>query len=360
MSILTINVNNIVKNYQIVKGSLTSKTKVSCVVKADCYGLRVREIVPKLLQAGCDEFYIATLSEGIELRNIIGEKAQVFVLNGIDEGEEQNFHDYKLIPVLNNKSNIEIWCQYAKKINQKLPAILNIDTGMTRLGIEFSIAEKTINDIQKENLLEILYISSHLACADDTSHPLNKIQLNKFQSIANKYPQYKYSFANSAGFLLGKEYWYDQIRLGIILYGVNVSHHQGFTFFPVINLKSQIIQIYEVTDETTIGYCSTYRLKPGMITATIPVGYADGYFRCLSNKGFCCINGIKTPVIGNISMDLTTIDISSIPRDLQKIGQEVELIGTNISLETIASIANTISYEVLTSIGKRYKREYIK
>ena len=358
LSVLSINVANIVKNYKNIKNTVGKNTNVAAVVKSNCYGLGANKIVPELAKVGCNEFYVANVDEGIALRAVL-KSERIFILHGINKGEEYYFLKYKLIPVLNNKHQIEIWEANARTLKEKLPASLNIDTGMTRLGVAFDQSEQILDDLRNNDLINIIYISTHFACADETTNRMNEEQFKKFEKIIEKYPKYKYSFANSSGFILGKKYWHDQIRVGVILYGVNPSDNQKFIVNPVVELTSKIITIYDIKKENTVGYGASYNLKPEMITATMPVGYADGYFRSLSNKGYCYINDIKTPIIGNISMDLTTIDITNIPEHLRKIGQEIELIGKNISLETIASIANTISYEVLTSLGSRYRREYI-
>lgn len=356
LSTLKINVSNIVKNYQTLRDTMGDKVKTAAVVKADCYGLGANEISPALARAGCNEFYVATLDEGIALRNVLKSES-IFVLGGINKGEEAFFMQYNLIPVLNSEYQIELWERAAKN---KLKACLHVDTGMTRLGIEFSEIDDILLKLENRNLIDIVYIISHLACADNVSNKMNQEQFNKFQSIAKKYPQYEYSFANSAGVLLNKkEYLFDQVRPGISLYGCNPFNNNKNIITPVVELTSKIVQIYHVKEQESIGYNASYKLKPGMVTATIPIGYADGYFRNLSNKGFCYINDVKVPIIGIISMDLMSLDISAIPDPFKVIGQEVELIGKNISIETIAAMADTISYEVLTSLGSRARRMYI-
>ena len=330
--------------------------KTAAVVKANCYGLGYETIAPQLAHAGCDEFYVTTLDEGIALRQSLKNQS-IFILSGINKGEEAFFMQYNLIPVLNNQYQIDIWERAAKN---KLKACLHVDTGMTRLGIEFNKIDEILQELENHKLIDVVYIISHLACADNVSSKMNQEQFNKFQSIAKKYPQYKYSFANSAGILLDKkEYFFNQVRPGIALYGCNPFNKGNNIISPVVELKSKIIQIYHIKDEKSIGYNASYRLKPEMVTATIPIGYADGYFRSLSNKGFCYINDVRVPIIGIISMDLISLDITAIPDHLKVIGQEVELIGKNISVETIAAMADTISYEVLTSLGSRTLREYV-
>lgn len=359
LTTLQVNVTNIVKNYQRVVNIVGNKVNVAAVVKANCYGLGMMQIVPALEQEGCREFYVATLDEAISLRQLLKQDADIFVLLGVNKSEEEYFLQHNLIPVLNNQHQMQIWGDKARALGKKLLAALHVDTGMTRLGIPDNQFSEVLSASGAVDLFNISYIISHLACPGICDHPMNETQLNKFKQIRQSYPKYRYSFSSSAGVLLGQEYIFDQVRPGACLYGINVSEDQVLPLQPVVALTSRIIQVYRITNVQSVGYSASYQLEPGMVTATIPVGYADGYFRCLSNKGYCYIADIKVPIIGAVSMDVLSIDVTHVPEHLRQIGQKVELIGNNVSVETIASIANTIGYEVLTSIGNRYYKEYV-
>jgi alanine racemase len=363
-STLTINVPNIIRNYKSIREYVGEDVNVACVVKCDCYGLGMEQIALKIFNGGCKEFYVSELREGLHLRGLLP-TAKIYVLHGIEHGQEMEFLDAKLIPVLNNLYQIKIWTEVSKKIEKRLECSLHIDSGMMRIGIDCHIAEDVLNSILSEDTLEICYVLSHLACADDIDNKKNKLQLEFVESLKKKYPKLKYSFSNSAGILLGKEYHFDQVRPGIMLYGVSPYNGKSealpINLLPVVRLISKIIDIHGVIDKNmqqSIGYGATFKLEPGMTTATIPVGYGDGYARALSNQGYCYINGNRVNIIGNISMDLISIDISTIPAIDQRIGQEVELIGGSISIGEIANLAKTISHEILTSLGKRYARIY--
>jgi len=365
-SILSINICNILKNYKSIKKYVGEKTKVSAVVKCNCYGLGMAQIAPELCKAGCDEFYVANLTEGKALRKLL-KTVKIYVFDGVERGEEKEFLKANLIPVLNNAHQLEVWAKTAKNLGKKLRCSLHIDSGMTRTGVEFHLAFSVLDNLSKDKSLEVCYILSHLACADKPQNKMNSRQLAFVQGLQKKYPHFKYSFSNSAGIFLGKEYHFDQVRPGILLYGGSPCDSRlqelPIPLLPVVNLVSRIIDLHQIKDrdiQQSIGYNSTYNLKPGMVTATVPVGYGDGYTRKLSNKGCCYINGIKVNIIGNISMDLMCLDVSHLSKNLQKIGQEVELIGNNISIEKIASLADTINYEILTSLSERYIKKYIK
>ena len=363
-SILKINVSNIIKNYKAIKAYVGEQVNVAAMAKCNCYGLGMKRIIPEIFKEGCEEFYVANINEAITLRKLL-EKAKIYVLNGVERGEEKKFLNLKLIPVLNNLHQLKIWTRIARDCGRKLKCSLHIDSGMTRTGIDSYLVKTALDNISENRCLEVCYILSHLACADDVGNKMNERQLAMMQSLKRQYPNFKYSFSNSAGIFLGKEYYFDQVRPGIIIYGGTPydlnTRDIPISLLPVINLVSKIIDIHIIKDtaiQKSIGYSATYKLKPGMVTATIPIGYGDGYPRSLSNKGHCYINGIKVNIIGKISMDLICLDISKVPKQFQKIGQKVEVIGDHISIEEIASLANTTNYEILTSLSDRYKIKY--
>lgn len=355
---LTIKLSDLRKNYLFLQKVVGKNVKVAGVLKSDAYGLGAEEVSKALYKQGCREFYVDDPFEGKVLRESTGKEAVIFLLKGVFKGEEDLIKKYKLIPVLNNLEQIKIWEAYAKKKNKKLPCCIHIDTGITRLGIDTEQVDSIIHDIEKSGRLEIKYIISHLACADEQENKMNEAQLEKLKKIAKKHPKYKYSFANSAGIFLSKEMHFDQVRPGICLYGGTAGLAPREKIKPVVTLTSRIINICVKDPPTTVGYGASYKVATQQKIATISLGYADGIFRCLSNKGYCCINGIKTPYIGAISMRMATIDGTSVPDKDLKIGQEVEIIGKNISLETVAKLADTINHEVLTSLGKIFCKKY--
>ena len=360
-STLEINISNIVSNYKAIRKYVDKNVNVAAVVKCNCYGLSIAKVVPELFRSGCSEFYVANIYEGIAIRNAI-KTARIFILNGVGKGEEEEFLKFNLIPVLNNTYQINIWSKAAEYYNKKLLCVLQIDSGMTRTGVDVYMVKNVLDDIAKNKFLGVYYILSHLACAGNVGSDMNKRQLKVMQSLRNQYPHFKYSFSNSAGIFLGKEYLFDQVRPGTMLYGVNSSTKNiPINLLSVVRLTSKIIDIHYIKNtniQKTVGYGATYQLKAGMVTATIPVGYGDGYPRSASNKGYCYIENFKIPIIGEISMDLLCLDISNIPEQFQKIDQEVELIGDNISIKDLANLANTTRAEILTSLGSRYKIKY--
>jgi alanine racemase len=341
---LTINLSAITSNYKL----LSEKVKVAAVVKADAYGLGMAKVAPALFEAGAREFFVANLDEALSLRKILP-KCSIGVFHGLQKGEEREFSANNLTPVLNDIYQIKLWRQHA----DKLSCIVHFDTGMNRLGLSQNDVNTAV-DLLKN--LNVQYIMSHLACADEPQHPKNLQQLQKMQTIKAVFPNIPISLANSSGVFLGDEYLFDMARTGIAMYGGNPTPNTKNPMQNVVNLRSQILQIRNIDTAQTVGYGASYELKDGAKIATLPVGYADGYFRSLGNNSFCAIGGVKVPLVGRVSMDLITVDVSGLN---VSVGDEVEIIGDTITIDDVANAAGTISYEVLTNLGGRYFRKWV-
>ncbi|PIR31637.1 MAG: alanine racemase [Alphaproteobacteria bacterium CG11_big_fil_rev_8_21_14_0_20_44_7] len=343
MNKLYISLENIKHNYKLLKQRL-SASECAAVVKANAYGLGVDKVARALATAGCKKFFVATAEEAFELRSILPIE-EIFVFHGVQNGEAQDFVDKKIIPVLNNPNQLSRW-------EAKNPAAVHIDTGMTRLGFE-------IEDIDLLKGYNITLLMSHLACAESRQNPMNYNQLLEFDAAAKHLPYVHRSIANSYGIFLGKEFHYNLARPGIALYGGNPTPLQPNPMKQVIHISSQIIQIYEIKKPKTVGYGGLYKASAGSTIATIPLGYADGLPRNLSNRGKVYIENYQVPIVGRISMDLITIDISKLPINHQKIGQEVQIVGDKYTISDMAKDAGTVEYEILTRLGQRYKRIYV-
>jgi len=339
MPSLQINLSSIIANYQALQAKAGN---IAAVVKADAYGLGATKIATALQNAGCSEFYVATLNEALALQPHID--ASIYVFNGITDDNASEFANNNIIPVLNNLPQLQAWQQASQIFGKALPCTIHVDTGMHRLGF----AGMPMYDGVKPT-----YILSHLACADTPKHELNKQQLELFKKYQERFKNVKYSLANSAGVMLGEDYYFDQARCGIALYG-GMTNMQ-----PAVQLTAQIIQINELTQSSYIGYGATAKLPKNSKTATINIGYADGILRQLSNKGSCYIDGHKVPYVGRVSMDLIIIDITSLPEHLTNIGQPVEVLGNNYTINHMADDARTIPYEIITRLGNRFDKEYI-
>jgi alanine racemase len=351
---LKIDLGKIADNYRILVEK-SGNAKCAAVVKANAYGIGVIPVSKKLYSVGCRDFFVATLDEAIELRQeLLSNDANIYIFNGIREGQEKYFVENNLVPILNNLQEVVVWSEYSRINSKNLPAIIHIDTGMQRLGMRFADFMQSASRLAN---LDIKLVISHLSCADDTNHEMNARQLELFEEVQLLFSQYKYSIANSAGIFLGEDYHFDLTRPGCALYGVNPNNEKINPMNNVVSLQAPIIDIRAVEAGNSIGYGAAYIVNRNSIIATIPVGYADGYLRCLGNKSYCYIGENRIPVVGIVSMDLITLDVTDVPE--ADLGVMVEVIGDNVTINDLAQWAGTIGYEIITSLGNRYHCEYI-
>jgi alanine racemase len=332
------------------------------VVKADAYGLGMAEVAPALARAGCKTFFVATLGEAAELRALLLD-ATIYVLGGLLKDTGPVYRALGLRPVLNSAAEVEEWAAFCSAVRAKLPAAIHIDSGMNRLGLS---ADEVASLARAKGLLgtfELTLLMSHLACADEPDHAKNETQRKTFDSLRAKLPKAPASLANSAGILLGRAYHYDLVRPGIALYGGKASRTGADRFAPVVELSGRILQVRDVPTGETVGYGATRALKRPSRIATLAVGYADGFFRSLSvadgKQGLQVYLGPHpAPLLGRVSMDLITVDVTDVPEEHARRGAFVELIGKQIPAHHLAAHAGTIDYEVLTNLGARAKRRY--
>ncbi len=354
MSYLEIKLNNIAYNYNLLKEKVAPNALCAAVIKANAYGLGAKEVMRALQGQGCKNFFVAHLDEALDLHDT--SKNNLFMLHGIDSNEEaEAVHRHNVIPVLNDHYQITIYNEYGKKLGQKLPAILNFDTGMGRLGLDINDVEKILSN----DFIDYKYIMSHLACADEMEHPHNKQQLQMLQELREFFPDKKVSFANSSGIFLGKDYHFDLVRPGCALYGVNPTPGQDNPMKQAVTANARILQHRVLEKDQYVGYGATHLAKKGSKILVIEYGYADGYPRSLGNLSKCYAQGYYLDIIGRVSMDLLIIDASALPDQIFQNVKYVEMFGENIKIDDLASQAETIAYEILTGLGKRVSRKYI-
>jgi len=325
-------------------------------VKADAYGLGVRPVAQRLFDEGCRQFFVATIREGLELRDLFA-TPDIFVFAGAQAGEERALRSANLIPMLNSHEQIVRWAELDDA--KRYPAVIHIDTGMTRLGLDSRELNQVALDARVLTGLEITYLMTHLACADDPAHPLNRQQIDAFARSCGRLPVARTSIGNSAGLLTGKEYRGDLVRPGIALYGGNPFTNAPNPMEVVVSLDVPVLQVHEVTRSTTVGYGATRRIEAPARLATVGAGYADGIPRALGNCGEGYLGDTRVPIVGQVSMDLITLDVSSVPRREVYPGARVELIGQHVLLDDAARKAGTIGYELLTGLGTRWERRYV-
>ena len=361
-ALLTIDLDALIANYERLR-DLAAPAECAAVVKADAYGLGVAEVAPALWRAGCKTFFVATLAEAEELRQLLPE-AVIYVFNGLLPGTAETFRNARVRPVLNSADEIREWAAYCSRFGEALPCAVHIDSGMNRLGLTAAEVETVSNNRELWSALSLSLVMSHLACADDASHPKNAAQRGIFDSLRARLPETRASLANSAGILLGADFAYDLVRPGIALYGGHPQRRGPNPFRPVVHLIGRILQVRAAEPGETIGYGATRTTPNGARIAVVSVGYADGLFRALSvadgDEGLTvCIGAHAAPILGRVSMDLITVDVTDIPDADARRGQWVELLGANVSAHELADHAGTIDYEVLTSLGQRAVRRFV-
>jgi alanine racemase len=356
-AVLTIDLNAIVANWRLLKGMLAG-AECAAVVKADAYGLGAGRVASALARAGCKTFFVAHIGEGIALRRVLSESA-IHVLNGPVPGSEAALVEHRLVPVLNSLDDLAAWGNLARARGVPLVADLHIDTGMARLGLPPIEMETLILEPGRLDGITLAYLMSHLACADEPEHPLNRQQLSDFQNAHEAFAGVKASFANSSGIFLSPEYHFDLVRPGVSLYGVEPRPGEPNPMAQVVRLQGKILQVRDVDRPQTVGYGATHRAMRWGRVATVGVGYADGYLRSLSNSGSGYMGDTRVPIVGRVSMDLITLDVSDVPDATARPGALVDLIGPHNPIDSVAAEAGTIGYEILTGLGSRYYRVYL-
>ena len=337
---LTINLNAIRQNWQKLRSM--SINDAAAVVKANAYGLGLKQVAEALYAEGARIYFVATAEEGAELRSSLGETPEIYVFSGHMTGDTELIRNYNLIPLINS---VEQLSRHNELLREKKFGV-QLDTGMNRLGME-PMEWETVKELTLS--LNPVLIMSHLACADEPEHKMNSKQLNTFLMLTNKI-NIKKSLAATGGILLGPEYHFDLTRPGIGIYGCSPMKD----CLPVLNIDIPVIQIRDIESGETVGYGNTWTSPSKKRIATISAGYADGIFRSTGQKTRLYFGEIGCPIIGRISMDLIGVDITSLTVEPDRL----ELINSQQTIDNIADGAGTIGYEFLTSLGQRYDRKY--
>ncbi|MCB8881620.1 alanine racemase [Acidisoma cellulosilytica] len=354
---LTIDLGALARNYARLV-AMAAPAEVSAVVKADAYGLGAARVAEALAEAGCRHFFVAHAGEAIALRPHLPDDARLVVLNGLLPGAEAAVAAAHCIPVINSFAQLARWRAQAKIEGQRLPALLQFDTGMSRLGFSPSDRIALHADIQNSPEIEILYVMSHLASADEPDSAQNQAQLDEMRKVAAEFAPLPLCFANSGGVLMGADYHGALARPGIALYGGAPHAGSANPMEPVVSLSIAVVQTHTVPAGAAVGYSGTHVTTGETRLATLAAGYADGLRRSLSSRGAVYLQGQRLPIVGRVSMDSMTVDISDLPEGALDLGSLVEVIGPHQTLEMLAEDAGTIAYEILTSLGHRYRRDY--
>jgi alanine racemase len=351
-STLTVDLAAIVDNWRLIASRLSATSRAGAVVKADAYGLGAIAVGRALQAAGCTRFFVASLDEAVSLRGAL-RPCEILVMNGFFAEAAALYRQHRLIPLLNTVQQAREW----QALASGLPAALQTDSGMTRLGISLAEAAMLADDHDFRESVKLMLIVSHLACADDPSHPQNLRQLTNFTRALGLFPGIDASLAASSGVFLGGDYHFDWVRPGAALYGINPTPGQANPLRQVVRLQAKILQLRDIDAGISVGYGATYRSSRPARLATVAIGYADGLFRLLGNRGHGHVGDKLVPLVGRVSMDLATFDVTGHPALRE--GDFIELIGRHTTPDDLAALTGTIGYEILTSLGPRLHRHYL-
>ena len=339
---LTIDLDAVARNWRALDRLTGPEVQTAAVVKADAYGLGVTRVARALATAGARRFFVACAEEGAAVRQALGPGPQIALLSGHMSGDTEMIHDLDLTPMLTGLDQIT-------RHLEALPGHafgVQLDTGMNRLGVEM-LEWQAVAPILIEAGPALLL--SHLACSDEPDHPMNAVQLAAFHAMTDGTGLPR-SLAATGGILLGARYHFDLTRPGVGLFG-------GLPFpaaRPVVTLSLPVIQTREVEPGESVGYGCAWTAERPSVVATVAGGYADGLPRTLSGRAQLWDGDTPCPLIGRVSMDLITVDIT----DLPEVPKSLDILGPHQTVDMLAGVAGTIGYELLTALGPRYLRRY--
>lgn len=346
---LTLDLDALAANYAALR-KRAGGADLAPAVKADGYGLGAGRIADRLWSEGARAFYVARLSEGVALRQALGDReATIYVLDGATPGSGDTLEGAHLVPVLNSLPQIEAWNARAR--TGRLKAALQVDTGMNRLGLRPEEVKVLVGATDRLKRLDLELVISHLACADVPGHPLNQRQLERFQEVTALLPNARRSLSNSAGLFLGEAYRFDQARPGVSLYGGGPEGAPHPEIRAVAKVEAPILQVRVVPRGETVGYGADWTAPDTTRVAIVAAGYADGVLRASHPKGQVWFDGARRRMLGRVSMDLIAVEITDC--DAARPGAMIELLGPNLPIDEAASAAGTSAYELLTRIGPR-------
>jgi alanine racemase len=361
---LEIDLDAIRANWAKLNQTVGPDVECAGVVKAEAYGMGLDQIATALTHEGCETFFTATVQEARHVRRV-QPGAKIYVLDGLLPGAAAHYAGFDLRPVLSSMLEVNEWAEFCRGEGRRRPAAVHVDTGMNRLGIPIDELPGIGESQQAFADFEVALVMSHLACADTPRHPMNAHQKRAFDDARKRLPDAPASLANSGGTFLGPDFHYDLVRPGISLYGGRAFEGGPNPMQSVVRFNARILQVRDALPGQTVGYGATYTLSKPARIATIACGYADGFLRALSGDnvrpgpvGY--IAGLPVQVVGRVSMDLITLDVSNIPRDLAVRGAWVEIIGDKVTMDDLTDQAGTIGYELLTRLGTRVHRVYIE
>jgi alanine racemase len=358
---LTVDLGNLKRNW-LDLAARAAPALCAGVVKADAYGMGAARCGHALWEAGCRSFFVALPQEGADVRRELPE-ATIFILDGLLPGLADTYAEHRLVPALASLEEVAEWAGCARARGHKLPAALHIDTGINRLGLTRSDVQALADRSDLLDGIELVLVMSHFACADEPRSEMNQRQRQEFEQLRALLPPAPASIANSPATLSSAASAYDLVRPGVALYGGNPFADRPNPMAPVAHLSAILLQVRELAAGDTVGYGAQWRAARPSRIGVIGVGYRDGFCRALAQSlpkapAHVYIAGHFAPIVGRVSMDLITIDLTDVPPEAARRGARVELLGEHVTVDDVARWAGTISYEILTGLGSRFARLY--
>ncbi len=357
-ALLEIDLDAIAANWTTLRARHGAPT--AAVLKADAYGLGAERVAPRLHAAGCRHVFVAHPDEARALRPLLPD-TMIAVLNGLWPGEAAALAEDGILPVLGSLAELEAWQHEAFRRGRPLPALLHVDTGMNRLGLDAAELDRLCAEPGRLDGIALAYVMTHLVSAEDPADPISEAQRARFGQACARLPAAPRSLANSSGLFLGAGFASDLARPGAALYGINPTPGRPNPMRPVLRLTARVLQLRHVPAGEPVGYNGIWVAPRPSRIATVSVGYADGYPRALGNVATARVVGAgfdapPVPLVGRVSMDLTTFDVTDHP--MVALGSRLELIGPGLPPDAVAHVAGTNGYEILTSLGRRHARAY--
>ncbi len=357
--VIIVDLGQIRANWRALAGRV-APAECAAVVKADAYGLGAAHVIPALVKEGCRTFFVATIAEAAQARGLAPE-ATIYVLDGLLPGTGSELLAIGAIPALASFEEVKEWATLAAARGARLPTVLHLDTGLSRLGLTGSDMNVIATEGRARSL-DVRLIMSHLACADNPEHDMNALQRENFDAMRGYMAHVPASLVASDGLMLGVDYHYDLVRPGYALYGGQAFQGGPAPVAPVLIVKARVLQVRHVQPGDQVGYSATWRPNRPTRLAIVAAGYDDGVARALSrgtgeDGAHVMFEGKLAPIVGRVSMDLITVDVTKLKHPPVR-GDFVDLIGPGLPIETIGAAAGTIGYEVLTRLGRRFHRIY--
>lgn len=355
-----INLEHLAQNVKKLKKIIKKDVKMLAVVKADAYGHGAVMVAPTMLASGVDMLGVASIDEGLNLRDA-NINCDILVLGAVPVWAFESLVENNISVSIFSHEHMLACKQAYERTGKKVKAHIKIDTGMNRIGVETSDAVKFINEVQKSHFIDLKGIFSHLACAEDADE--TQKQFDKWNEIISQINTTGLTLhiLNTAGIMSYPDYQLNMVRAGIGLYGLMPDLPACSTFKgplkQIISLKGRITRIHTMGVNEGISYGHTFIADRATTVATVPIGYADGVSRALSNKIYGCLNGKKIKQIGNITMDQMMFDITGINA---KEGDVITLLGDDLSIDEWARIVSTINYELTCRLKVRLPRVYTR